>query len=558
MKIKKVITILSLITATIFTLGGCKRAEVIDYKKENIEFVNLAPGYYTMNQKTLPTYYIEDSDIKYVDVKSFFNTLNGFYMSSYFRFGSGLFSNNYSISVSVNTGSEVLSLSCDFNSTSDTITVSSPYFFNLVYQPSSTDYMAHIQERDGNYDNDNSVTFNLADYGFDILYSGGKCLVPLSIMNTIFCSHGYYNIYFDGDKYYGIFYDLTVLDSESLLELKTNSLNAATQTEELREETYNQFRFVMDYYYGLKEYKNISNFEEVFKDYKDDLLSTDPEKNRDAYYKIIVNYLDELHSRIGSYSFYNDPTLETGNWNLETTSDSRKKYKEINDKLLELSKDYYTSYDTYIHTYDDTAVIYLDSFITGSDEDISKENGYEYDSYEYMVWALNKIKDSGIKNVVLDLSLNGGGNAAALFRVLGFLSNDPVDYTEYDYLFKSKLTAYIDVDTDNDDDFDDDDAYTNYNWYVLSSYNTFSAANSATALAKSFNAKIIGQKSGGGMCSVMPVVLADSTTIEISSNLAQMAKINNEYVFIEGGIDVDIEIDYENFYNIEYIDSVLS
>ena len=76
-------------------------------------------------------------------------------------------------------------------------------------------------------------------------------------------------------------------------------------------------------------------------------------------------------------------------------------------------------------------------------------------------------------------------------------------------------------------------------------------------MSKELGVKSIGQKSGGGMCSVLPVVLADTTTVEMSSTNAMYTYVNNKLVFMEGGFEPDIELDYDKFYDIEYINSIL-
>ena len=556
MKIKKILTVFLLIFS-ILLLNSCGKDDEISYREEKIPFTNLTPSYYNIKSQYLNTYYIDNSEIKYVDVSEFFNTLDGFYMSSYFKRSVARTQKKYTIYIYANTGAKLEYLGVTFDWANDTIYVSNPMVFNVTYSPSSVDYMAHIEETGGSYGNITPLTISLRDYNFNIYYKDRKCFVPLSIMNTIFCSSGYYNIYYNGEKYLATFYDISAFDDASLNTIKTNKLNEASQTQELREETYNQMKFVLDYFYGLKEFKNISNFDEILSGYKDDILSLDPEKNRNAYYKFFINYLDDLHTRIGAYSFYNAPGIKPDNWDLSKTSQKRIEYHEVEEKLKDKAEIVYPNLEATYKISGETAILYMPSFLTGSDDDLKKDNSYLYDSYEYMKWALGNIQNKNIKNIVLDLSINGGGNVAALLKVLGFMSNDNIEYIDYNYLFKSKMTSYIKIDTNGDNDFSDDDAYTNYNWYVLSSLNTFSAANSCLALAKSLGAKVIGQKSGGGMCSVMPVVLADSTTIEISSNMAQMAKIDGEYRFIEAGIEPDIVIDYDNFYDFNYLDNLL-
>ena len=101
-------------------------------------------------------------------------------------------------------------------------------------------------------------------------------------------------------------------------------------------------------------------------------------------------------------------------------------------------------------------------------------------------------------------------------------------------------------------------------WTLLVSLNSFSAANTFTSVFKEMNlGKIYGNKSGGGMCSVLPLVLADGTAIAISSNNTArfVSERNNTLYFqaIEHGIEPDVEINYEDYYNdsklVQYLNS---
>ena len=557
MKIKKIFTVL-LLVFSIFILNSCGKDDDINYKYEKIPFQNLTPSYYTMKATYLNTYYVDNSEIKYVDVSNFFNTVDGLYQSSSFRKSVSRSKKKYTIYIYANTGENISYIGATFDWDNDTITISNPMMYNVVYSPSSVDYMNHLKETETKIDIPTPFVASLKDYSFNIYYKNGLCLVPFSMMNTIFLSPTYYNIYYNGEKYLGTFFDIASFESESLRVIKTNKLNGETQSDELREETYNQLRFTLDNFYGLKEYKNITDVDEILNDYKDDILSTDIEKNRNAYYKFFVNYLNDLHTRVGAYSFYNSPDLTPDNWNLEKTSEARKEYKRVQDLLTPNSKEFYGGTEPTYKGYGDTIMLYMPSFVTASSSELNSEDSYLKDSYEYMKWALANAKKSNYKNIVLDLSTNGGGNIAALLKVLGFMTNEDIPYANYDSLFKCRTTAKIKIDANDDNSFIDDDAYDNYNWYILSGYNTFSAANSCVAMAKSFGVNIIGQKSGGGMCSVLPLVLADSTTIEISSNNLQVVLFDDKYEFIEGGIEPDLYIDYDKFYDIQYLDKTLN
>ena len=556
MRIKKLIPALILGAGTALTLTSCAKEDNISYRKERVELVNKTSGYYDLEYNYIDTYYVDGSSVKYADLGGFIKSLDGFYNSKVFRKIVSGFRNLYSIYVYANVGGKIKYIGCTVDWNANTLTISDPIFFNIVKQPSTIDYSAHLKQKQGSVEGNTKIVYNLSDYGFDIYYKNGKCLVPISILNTIFCSQGYFNLYNDGEKFYGTFYDLTALPVDEKLDLKTCGLNTAEQTEELREETYNQLRFIMDNFYGLREDKNINSSD--LEPYKDKFLSLDPNVNKEAYYEYFVPHLNELHTRIGSYSFYYGTTLDTGNWDLDTAGQFRNAYKEVQAQLQPKAQEFYTNLTgEAIKVSGETALLYFDQFKTGSTTQLAGEDAYKYDTYAFMQYAMNEIKDKNVKNVVVDMSLNGGGNVGALYRALGFLSDNDVMIYSKSFANNTISTTAMAIDTNNDGNYDDNDGYTQYNWYVLSSLNTFSAANSFTALAKSLGAKVIGQKSGGGMCSVLPIVLADTTTLEISSNDAELTKIGNELVPIEHGVEPDILLSYDKFYDMEYLDTII-
>jgi C-terminal processing protease CtpA/Prc len=171
-------------------------------------------------------------------------------------------------------------------------------------------------------------------------------------------------------------------------------------------------------------------------------------------------------------------------------------------------------------------------------------------------------KHSEVKDILLDLSSNGGGYLVAFFRVLGFLSDDTFDYSTYDTLSKIYADYGYEIDTDLDGIYADD-AYEQYRWSILTSINTFSAANAFVSECKEKRiAKTIGEASGGGMCSIMTTVISDGTLLTISSNntLRYLQKDGDDVIYreIESGFAPDIELSNDYFYDdsklVEYID----
>ena len=160
----------------------------------------------------------------------------------------------------------------------------------------------------------------------------------------------------------------------------------------------------------------------------------------------------------------------------------------------------------------DTCVIYFDGF----EEDLKRSESFyiklptkkdlETSSFGLFYYAFEKIKENGnIRNVVIDLSNNGGGSAAALVATLGFLSEDgEVRLTYRDLLNRNYCTEYYHVDTNLDGRFDDEDGYGGqYNFYVMTTGSSYSCGNAFPYFAQQAGqAKIIGEQPGGGDCVV--------------------------------------------------------
>ena len=112
------------------------------------------------------------------------------------------------------------------------------------------------------------------------------------------------------------------------------------------------------------------------------------------------------------------------------------------------------------------------------------------------------------------------------------------------------------VDTDGDGDYTDAYAYDMYDWYVLTSPLTFSAANFFASIVQDVGiATVVGERSGGGTCSVFTLVLPDGTTANISGSrtVLQSPVYEGGVVvgaeLVESGIAPDIALERQYFYN---------
>ncbi len=159
---------------------------------------------------------------------------------------------------------------------------------------------------------------------------------------------------------------------------------------------------------------------------------------------------------------------------------------------------------------DDTAVIYFDAFNYDQHRDPSyyldpiNEEDKAKSTFAFFHECFEDIKKhEEVKNVVINISDNGGGSAAALIAVLGFLSEDgEVKITDMDMMAENYREECYHVDTNLDGIADDKDGFGGlYDFYIMCSGSAYSCGNALPYFAqKEGLAKIIGTRPGGGDC----------------------------------------------------------
>ncbi len=521
-----------------------KEDKEADFSKKNYSFYNVSNEYDIPTQR-FSFYYYKNSNVPYVDINETIRKLEGLFdLKNYYKKESWI-----SPKVSYYTGNGSL----DVNWKQNKLSFYSSYFSNFTKDTQQTDYSRNIKYSTTFYKDfsPEKIVMDLNKYNFDVYRFNKKTLIPFALFNTLFCSPNYYNLYFNSEKIIGA--DFGLNDRMKYIENIRKSKIANTEApKDVREATFNHLSLVMNYFYGLKEYKNVDDFKDVLslKKYKEKILSTKSSVYNEAYADFFYGYLNELHTSMSMLSFYDKPEAKIKDLGEKIQSAYKKAYNEKYNLLSQKREKLWGNrYLRYIGN--NTAVISFDEFLTGTKEEISSSEAYKYDTYQLFKYLMNEIKNNkNIKKIIIDLSLNGGGNTAAMWKALGFLTNKKLLHHSYNNLNDTIHTTGVDVDVNGDGDYEDDDAYTEYDWYVLAGINTFSAANQFVNIVKEMKiAKVIGQKTGGGMCSIVPMVLVDGTSIIISSNSALKHKKNNTFMSTEGGLYPDINLDYNDFYN---------
>jgi C-terminal processing protease CtpA/Prc len=179
----------------------------------------------------------------------------------------------------------------------------------------------------------------------------------------------------------------------------------------------------------------------------------------------------------------------------------------------------------------------------------------EGDSAVYLEMVMDRVtaEAPNLVNAMLDLTWNTGGNVGALYRVIGFITDEPF------------MTARISGDTGGASSsfvyIDGVPVYKELNWALLTSPLTFSAANSLATIFKMNDlGPIIGLTSGGGASSITPILLPSGTSFTTSSNSVGAIRTGSgtdedPYVYEnnEFGITPDIVIDITDIYDEEIL-----
>lgn len=197
----------------------------------------------------------------------------------------------------------------------------------------------------------------------------------------------------------------------------------------------------------------------------------------------------------------------------------------------------------------DTAFIYFEKFAETFQESdfyfrLPDKNIYDSSTFGLFYDAFEKIRQNGkVKKVVIDLSNNGGGSAAALTAVLGFLSSDgEVHLTYFHTLNQNYCSEWYHVDTNLDGEFDAEDGFGGqYDFYILTSGCSYSCANALPFFAQADGlAKIIGEQPGGGDCAVASFLDAYGHVARMSGYFKLGRMTDGNFISDEHAVKVDI------------------
>ena len=394
------------------------------------------------------------------------------------------------------------------------------------------------------------LTLQLADYHIDLVSAGGECYLPFQTMNDFLMCPMYIQYVFTGNMVIGD------TNSGELMN-RMYETEPADMSTEFAMFNFRELCLFLDNCYGLKEEHRIGTFlDYLAMDARmlPRMTGTDAEGFDSALTELLMLYFDDSHSGLQKASWRNRSVIPgvdkiktltnigfstrmrvqgaTGlaSARMEAFPDGVPPYQEIGD----------TAFITFDHF---TASRKAEDYYNLEDPDNPK------DTIELICYAHRQVTREGspVKNIVLDLSANSGGNSDAALAVACWFTGETTitlrdtmtgAETIAAYRADINLNGFIKTDTDGKGKCDPDDTVSGrYNLFCLTSSQSFSCANLVPAIFEQHGGiTLIGRRTGGGSNAVLPASSASGTCFQFSGPLQVSTICNGSFYNVDTGI----------------------
>lgn len=387
---------------------------------------------------------------------------------------------------------------------------------------------------------------NLGDYGIDLVNQDDLYLIPLQTVSDILIAPTWLeSLYFNGQ---------CVIKADDISACGDLYYSAPTgdRSNALAEFGYNELCMMLDTLYGLKEDHKIESFDQLFKEvgFVEALKATDPAEADKAVYRLITEYLDDVHSNWYGFSYL------TGPIDYAALGASRARVLAARERQ-EASRDKF--YPDGIPGYEEvgnTAYITFDAFTPPPSADYYYEvddvADLPNDTISQIIKAHAQITREGspIENVVLDMSDNGGGDATAAEFTISWLLGEGSIGME-DAMTGAQCVSSYRADVNLDGEFNEKDTLAGKKLFCLISPVSFSSGNLVPCMLKESNVvTLLGRPSAGGACVIQPISTAWGTSFRISSPRRLSFMKNGSFYDIDRGADPDYVLtDPDCFYD---------
>ena len=489
-------------------------------RTRTVDFFSIATEY-IVEDAEIDLYYLSNQNLPYVSMIDFINLLEGAIKIEELTITEdGSFVTLFYDSEDEDDPSIVYEYEMTIDFATNIVTVNRFGFFTGLSEATQTDFGVGLEVVDYEETLYDSVVMNLSDYRFDLLYDDDHFYMPLVIANLFF-SGSMYDVYYNGDAVIGFdTYQIISSGSDGRSArriLNDTSYNSLNMPRDIKDATYRYLAFSFDFFYGLKGVQEVETYFDVFSDNKPNIFTQtglDATHYREMVH--IANSMDDLHTwhqMSGIYGSLLDYRTQQG-------------YGPRINAYIRALNQVSCNFSEGVTYYDNDRLARI--FIDGFSEDTP---------VDFETWMEEIDAKGSVERVIIDLSCNGGGILGTMIQVLGYMTDDLIPIHGMNATALSTSTVW----------YSSENVARDYEWFILTSPLTYSAANLMTSIAQDMGiATVIGQKSSGGASSITTNILPNGTILMMSST---SVLTDETYESIEFGIEVDIEIDFEDFNN---------
>ncbi|QVK03050.1 S41 family peptidase [Mycoplasma mycoides] len=355
--------------------------------------------------------------------------------------------------------------------------------------------------------------YHLGDYGIEMLKDQNDIYLPIVLLNQIFLNDSNVQVYFNQDEVNIFRFAETLGNFLNIVNLKMSKANTNNQIpKNLKEFQYKYLSFLFDHYYGIK--LNNKSYKEFFKKYESKILGSN-----DSHYlatRQIIADLDDPHSAYILDGYFNKMK------DIEKVPISKESNKVRSD-----------NWNNLLHVLaklDPNKIEYQNNFISDTTSVISFKQ-FEENTASHIKKSLEEAQKRGIKNIIFNVTQNGGGFIGAAYEIMGFLTDKPFKVYNYNPLSKEQKVETIKSKYNK----------FNFNYYILTSPYSFSAGNIFPQIARDNKvAKLIGYKTFGGASSIGYFILPTGDIIQLSTN---NVFTSSKFKSLEFGVNPDVKLD---------------
>ena len=551
MKFKKIMWVAIILPL----LGGCSSSTKMPIITDHtiISVPNYEPdfdkgyiAYKPMADYNSPFHYFNKKKVPYYNVVSYFR--------EYIDLSAdlvGLSSYSYSLSghkISIRNDQQNETVTIDF----DNQTIAYTNYTGFLSISGTKDYTNNfgisggekyfIGIRKHNIFSPKEYVIDLSKYNMPAYFENGQGYLPFYLFRNIFVTNTIMPFFFNGNGIYPIIgYGESQESIDMLKSIKEQGDQDYINSEDLRRFNYDLLALTLDNTFGMSErlsrvdghrIKYLENGAyAALEPYKEKLMSIEPNVSNNAMFEIFDKVLnDGGHSGYGCVNLFSDKVFER-----QRTGEIGHTYA-VKEKLTEARKQAGLSPEqvivvdpseptpkSYYSEIGDVAFVTFDEFAAPMSDltpDKINETNYYQDTISLIHYSNKQIKDHNIKKVVIDLSCNTGGAVYTGFFAASWLSRGSVTYKIGDSKSKGIYESTVHADVNLDRKFDENDYLgTDVKVYCIISNQSFSCGNLLpTLLEDNSSTKFIGERSGGGCCTVIDNYhLAIGGTMRLSS-----------------------------------------